>query len=71
MWAEAKDLPSVVSLGVRTCLHPLCSRCRRPRKPGEVNARLRCRGDGSVGVRSQFSGLTGSAKVLSAGTSKQ
>lgn len=54
-----KNLPSVVSLGVSTCLHPLYSRCRRLRKPEEVNTRhCHCR-DRSVGVHTQFSGLTG------------
>lgn len=60
MCVEAKDLPSVVFLGVSTCLHPLYSRCRRLRKPEEVNTRLCCCRDGSVGVHSQFGGLTGS-----------
>lgn len=60
MWVEAKDLPSVVSLGVSTCLHPRCCRRRRLRRPGEVNVGLRCRRDESVGVWSQFSGRTGS-----------
>lgn len=39
----AQVLPSVVSLGVSTCLHPQYadSRCTRRRQQEEVNARLR------------------------------
>lgn len=40
MWVEAKDLPSVVFLGVSTCLHPQYGRCGRQIRPEEVNSRL-------------------------------
>lgn len=55
-------LPCVVSLGVCTCLHPqyVDSRCTWLRQQEEVNVRLRSCRDGSVGVWSQFSWLTGS-----------